>query len=253
MCKIIAVANQKGGVGKTTTVMNLGAALSELGQRVLLIDLDPQGSLTICCGYEPDRLERTIYDALKNEEISRDILLTTKFGMDLLPANLDLSLIEMELVDLIARERRLTSVLIPFLDEYDVILLDCQPSLGLLTLNALTAADEIIIPIACEYLALRGVQGLLKLVKKVKLQLNSKLKIRCILPTMFDRRTKHSQEVLTQIKEMFYPKIDVFPDIVYRSVRFAESAAASESILNFARSIPGADAYRSLARSFIES
>ncbi|MCK8825064.1 ParA family protein [Fuchsiella alkaliacetigena] len=248
MGQVLVIANQKGGVGKTTTTLNLGAALSELGAEVLLIDLDPQGGLTLCCGYEPDSLENTIYNALQKGELAPETLIKTKFRADLIPANVDLALAEMELINSVAREKRLAAILEPIKDNYDFILIDGQPSLGLLTLNSMTAADSVLIPIACEYLALRGVDGLLKMIKKVQTQLNSSLEIKGILATMLDRRTKHTGQVLKQIKEKFEPQIKVYPQIIYRSIRFAEAAEAQKPVIYYAKKIPGAQAYRNLAR-----
>ncbi|SJZ32685.1 ParA family protein [Selenihalanaerobacter shriftii] len=253
MGQIFIIANQKGGVGKTTTSLNLGAALSELGKEVLLIDLDPQGGLTLHCDYEPDELETSIYDALKDEEVTDETILETEFGADLLPANVDLAVIEMELINSVARERRLTAILNPIRDNYDIVIIDGQPSLGLLTLNSMTAADQIIIPIACEYLALRGVDGLMKMIKKVQGQLNSKLSINGVLPTMFDRRTNHTEAILKQIKTRFEPEIKVYDHTVYRSIRFAEAAEEREPIIYYAKNIPGADAYRNLGRELIRN
>lgn len=245
---IVSVANQKGGVGKTTTTLNLGASLAEMGCRVLLVDLDPQGGLTLSCGYEPDSLDKTVYNALRRSESAESYLQKTRFSADLLPANVDLALAEMELVNAVARERRLATVIAPVRDKYDVILIDCPPSLGLLTVNALAISDQLLIPIACEYLAQKAVQGLLKLVKKVRLHHNNQLQIAGILPTMFDRRTKHTAQTLQELHKMFEPSVRVYEYIVYRSIRFAESAAAGEPIIFYARNIPGADAYRNLAR-----
>ncbi len=248
MAVIYAIASQKGGVGKTTTTINLGAALTELGCKVLMVDLDPQGGLTLCCGYQPDSLEKTIYDALRRSASAEPYILETSFGASLLPANVDLALAEMELVGSFARERRLAISLTPIRDNFDVILIDCQPSLGLLTVNALAVADYLIIPVACEYLAQKAVQGLLKLVRKIQIHHNNQLKIAGLLPTMFDRRTNHTAQVLKELYETFEPEIRVYEYTVYRSIRFAESAAAGEPTIHYARSIPGVDAYRQLAR-----
>ncbi len=253
MAIIYAIASQKGGVGKTTTVLNLGAALAEMGCKVLLVDLDPQGGLTLCCGHEPDSLETTIYDALRRSHSAEPYILQTAFGTDLLPANVDLALSEMELVGSLARERRLAMVLTPVRNQYDVILIDCQPSLGLLTLNALALADYLMIPVACEYLAQKAINGLLKLVKNVQIHYNRQLTVAGLLPTMFDRRTNHTAQVLKELHQTFEPEIRVYEYIVYRSIRFAESAAAGEPIIRYARNIPGADAYRDLAREIFLS
>lgn len=251
MACVIAIASQKGGVGKTTSTVNLGAALAEMGQRVLAVDLDPQGGLTVCTGLIPDEIEETVYDCLRKGISGEGVRLSTKFGVDVIPANVDLSLAEIELVNAVVRERRLGAVINPLREQYDFILLDCSPSLGLLTLNALSAADGIIIPVACEYLALRAINGFIKFVKKVQGSANSQLKVIGILPTMFDRRTKHADKTLRDLKERYHPQVPVLDFVVYRSIRFAEAAAAAESILTYARALPGADAYRDLARMLI--
>ena len=251
MYECIAVASQKGGVGKTTTVVNLAASLVAAGKRILLVDLDPQGSLTLACGFEPDAVPRSVYDGLIRRVDANELLLHTEFGADLIPANIDLSLAELELVNAFARERRLAGVLAPVRDDYDTVIIDCQPSLGLLTLNAMTVTDGVLIPVACEYLAMRAVKGFLTFVNKVKAQANSGIQIIGILPTMFDKRTRHAQETFDLLKKTFEPKVRVIDTIIYRSIRFAESAAAGEPITTFAKSISGAEAYRELAAALI--
>lgn len=252
MSRIISIANHKGGVGKTTTTLNLAAALSSMGRRVLMVDLDPQAGLTIASGFEPDTLNQSIYDALRRGEGTKSMVVRSKFNVDLLPANIDLALAELELVSAMARERRLVAALVPVLDDYDDILIDCQPSLGLLTLNALAASDYVLIPVACEYLALRAVRGILLYVQKVRGQMNSRLAVLGILPTMFDRRTRHATETLSHLKKTFEPRIKVLDHVVYRSIRFAESTEKGIPILEYAGALPGADAYRNLARDLIE-
>lgn len=251
MYECIAVASQKGGVGKTTTVVNVAAALVEAGKKVLVVDLDPQGGLTLASGFAPDAIEKSIYDGLMKGVDTEDLIVKAKFGADLIPANIDLSLAELELVNAFARERRLAGVLAPVRDRYDTVIIDCQPSLGLLTVNALAVADGVLIPVACEFLAMRAVKGFLTFVNKVKAQANSRIKIIGLLPTMFDKRTRHAQETFAALKATFEPKVRVIDIIVYRSIRFAESAAAGEAILTYARSISGADAYRELAAALI--
>lgn len=251
MSFVLALANHKGGVGKTTSTLNLAAALHELGLKVLAVDLDPQGGLTIASGYDPERVDPTVYDAMRRPERELDVRVKASYGADLLPANVDLALLELELVSAVARERRLAAALAPLREEYDAILIDCQPSLGLLTLNALATADGVMIPVACEYLALRAVRGMLGYIRKVQGQVNSGLAVIGLLPTMFDRRTKHAADTLAGLREHFEPRIKVLDQVVYRSIRFAESTQKGEAILSYARALPGADAYRELARSLV--
>lgn len=249
MSRVIAIANQKGGVAKTTTTANLGAALSLAGYRVLLLDMDPQGSLTVWSGRNPDELDKTMYDALIRGMDSREILLSTPLGPDLLPANIDLSLAEMELIGTVARERRLGGVLAPLRDAYDFVLMDCQPSLGLLTVNSFAAADEVLVPVVCEFLSTRAVDVLLRMMRQVQLRLNSKLQLTGILPTMFDSRLRHARAELEELQRRFAGAVPVLTGCtVPRSVRFAEAAAAGKSMLQFLPEHPGAAAYTRLAR-----
>lgn len=249
MSRVIAIANQKGGVAKTTTTANLGAALSMAGYRVLLLDMDPQGSLTVWSGRNPDELDKTMYDTLIKGLDSREILLPTPLGPDLLPANIDLSLAEMELISTVARERRLGGVLAPLRDDYDFILMDCQPSLGLLTVNSFAAADEVLVPTVCEFLSTRAVDVLMRMMRQVQLKLNSKLVLTGLLPTMFDARLRHARSELDELQRSYGERAPILTGcIVPRSVRFAEAAAAGRSMMDFLPEHPGAEAYRRLAR-----
>ncbi|HTW18953.1 MAG TPA: AAA family ATPase [Mycobacteriales bacterium] len=248
--KILALANQKGGVGKTTTAINLGAALTEFGRRVLLVDFDPQGALSVGLGVNPHELDQTIYNALMERGVTADdILIKTSSGLDLLPSNIDLSAAEVQLVGEVAREQSLKRVLEPMVEDYDVILIDCQPSLGLLTINALTAADGVIVPLECEYFSLRGVALLIQTIEKVSERLNPQLQLEGILATMYDGRTLHGREVLTRVVQAFGNK--VFHTVINRTVRFPETTVAGEPITSFASSSPGAAAYRDLAREVV--
>ena len=249
--RILALCNQKGGVGKTTSTINLGAALAEYGRRVLLVDFDPQGALSVGLGVNPMELDRTIYNALMERDVTADdILLKTNIvGMDLLPSNIDLSAAEVQLVGEVAREQTLKRVLAPVVADYDVVLIDCQPSLGLLTINALTAADGVIIPLECEFFSLRGVALLIQTIDKVKERLNPQLELEGILATMYDGRTLHGREVLARVVEAFGDK--VFHTVINRTVRFPETTVAGEPITSFAPSSAGANAYRDLAREVV--
>lgn len=252
MASVYVLANQKGGVGKTTSTYNLGVALAQMGQRVLLLDLDPQGGLTYYAGFEPEELGKTIYHCLVRNISPREILLTNGYGIDLLPANIDLSLAEFQLVSAPARERRITRLVNELRDDYDFVLIDSQPSLGLLTINALAAADQVIIPASCEFLSIRGTRALLKLIAKVKGSLNSKLEIAGLLPTMFDSRTRHGRETLSRLAEEF-PGLRIYPHSVARSIRFAESVAEQRPICDTRLPVPGALAYQELARELVKS
>jgi len=249
--RILAMCNQKGGVGKTTSTINLGAALAETGRRVLLVDLDPQGALSVGLGVNPLQLDRTVYNLLMERDVSvDDVMLTTDIpGMDLLPSNIDLSAAEVQLVNEVAREQTLRRVLKPVLPHYDVVLVDCQPSLGLLTVNALTAADGVIAPLECEFFALRGMALLVQTIGKVQERLNPELELDGILATMYDARTLHGREVLARVVEAFGDK--VFHTVINRTVRFPETTVAGEPITSYATTSSGAAAYRELAREVL--
>ncbi|WP_425433595.1 ParA family protein [Kineococcus xinjiangensis] len=249
--RVIAMCNQKGGVGKTTTAINLGAALAEYGRRVLLVDFDPQGALSVGLGINPHDLDLTVYQVLmdRGTDIRSVVRETAVENLDLLPANIDLSAAEVQLVGEVARESVLTRCLRPVLQDYDVILIDCQPSLGLLTVNALTAAHGVIIPLECEFFALRGVALLVETIEKVQERLNPALEIDGILATMYDGRTLHSREVVTRVVDAFGD--DVFHTVIGRTVKFPDATVAAEPITSYARQHPGAEAYRQLARELI--
>jgi chromosome partitioning protein len=248
---IIAMCNQKGGVGKTTSTINLGAALAELGRKVLLLDFDPQGALSVGLGVNPMQLDRTVYNLLIDRGVTvEDVMLKTNIaGLDLLPSNIDLSAAEVQLVSEVAREHILGRVLAPVVSEYDVILIDCQPSLGLLTVNALTAAQGVIIPLECEYFALRGVALLMQTIEKVRERLNPQLQVEGILATMYDSRTLHGREVLARVIDAFSDK--VFHTVINRTVRFPETTVVGEPITTYASSSLGARAYRELAKEVL--
>ena len=249
--RVIAMCNQKGGVGKTTTTINLAASLAEYGRRVLIVDFDPQGAASAGLGVNSAALELTVYNLLLNPRLSvHDAIVHTDVdGLDIIPANIDLSAAEVQLVNEVAREQALTRVLRPVLDEYDVIIIDCQPSLGLLTVNALTAAHGVMIPLEAEYFALRGVALLVDTIDMVRDRLNPRLTIDGILPTMVDLRTLHAREVLDRVKEAFGDK--VYDTVIRRAIKFADATVATEPITVYAPTHAGAHAYRRLAREVI--
>jgi chromosome partitioning protein len=246
--RVISMCNQKGGVGKTTTTINLGAALAEFGRKVLLVDFDPQGSLSVGLGLNPHEIELTVYNLLMDREVTLDdvVVPTGVPGMDLLPSNIDLSAAEVQLVHEVAREQTLQRVLAPAIDQYDVILIDCQPSLGLLTVNALTASDGVIVPLECEYFALRGVALLKTTIDKVRERLNPRLEIDGVLGTMFDGRTLHSREVMQRLVQAWGDT--VFHTVIRRTVKFSDSTVAGEPITSYASASGGAESYRQLAK-----
>jgi chromosome partitioning protein len=246
--RVISMCNQKGGVGKTTTTINLGASLAEFGRKVLLVDFDPQGSLSVGLGLNPHEMELTVYNLLMERGVRLDDVVVPSGvpGMDLLPSNIDLSAAEVQLVHEVAREQTLQRVLGPAIEQYDVILIDCQPSLGLLTVNALTASDGVIVPLECEYFALRGVALLKTTIDKVRERLNPDLEIDGVLGTMFDGRTLHSREVMQRLVQAWGEK--VFHTVIRRTVKFSDSTVAGEPITSYASTSTGADAYRQLAK-----
>lgn len=246
MARVLAVANQKGGVAKTTTVHSLGAGLAELGERVLLVDLDAQACLTYSVGLDPDSLERSVHDVFLGRCEASDVI--EKVGeLAVLPSTIDLAGSEVHLLTRTGREHALKRALRPVVDEYDTVIIDCPPSLGVLTINGLTAAQEVVIPLQCETLGHRGVGQLLETIDDVRNFTNPDLRVRGAIATMFDSRTKHANEVLGSVTEKY--GIEVLHPPVRKSVRFAEAPAEGRSIFEHAADTPGADAYRQIART----
>lgn len=249
--RIISMCNQKGGVGKTTTTINLGAALARYGRKVLAVDFDPQGALSAGLGVQAHDVP-TIYDLMlgKVKDPREAIQATDVAGLDVIPANIDLSAAEVHLVSEVAREQILASVLRKVAGEYDVILVDCQPSLGLLTVNALTASHGVLIPLACEYFALRGVALLIETVEKVRDRLNPQLEVDGIVATMYDPRTLHAREVLERVVSTFDDQ--VFDTVIGRTIKLPDASVAAKPILDYAPSNPAAEAYLQLARELVD-
>ena len=249
--RVIAMCNQKGGVGKTTTTINLGAALAEYGRRVLIVDFDPQGAASVGLGINALDMEQTIYTLLMNPkaDVRATVCHTATQNLDIIPANIDLSAAEVQLVNEVARESALARVLRHVEADYDVILIDCQPSLGLLAVNALTAAHGVIVPVEAEFFALRGVALLVETIETVRDRINPRLKIDGIVATMVDSRTLHSREVLQRLQEAFGDR--VFDTRIGRTIKFPDASVATEPITSYAPNHAGAHAYRRLAREVI--
>ncbi|CAB4728056.1 unannotated protein [freshwater metagenome] len=249
--RVIAMVNQKGGVGKTTSTVSLGASRAGYGRRVLLVDFDPQGAIAISFGINPSALELTVYNLITDEHrhIDEVIVHSDVENLDLLPSNIDLAAAELQLVSEVGREYALKRALEPVLGNYDIILIDCQPSLGLLTLNALTAAHGVVVPMECEYFALRGVALLKDTIDKVSARLNPDLAIIGVVATMYDSRTLHSREVLETVQQAFGDL--VFITTISRTIKFPDAAVAGTPITVYAPDSTGAEAYRQLAREVL--
>lgn len=247
---VIALANQKGGVGKTTTSVNLGACLADLGKKVLLIDLDPQGNATSGLGIDKKNIKQSVYDVLINDVDLSDIILPSSHkGMDIAPTTIALSGAEVELTSLMARETRLKDAFGTVKDKYDYILIDCPPSLGLLTINAFTACDSILIPVQSEYYALEGLSQLLNTIKLVRKHFNPDLKIEGVLLTMFDKRTNLGQQVNAEVKKFFGSQ--VYQTIIPRNVRLSEAPSHGEAIVDYDKRSTGAHVYQQLAKEVL--
>jgi chromosome partitioning protein len=251
--RTIAFANQKGGVGKTTTTLNVGAALKERGEQVLILDFDPQGSLTLGLGHNPYDLKATIYDVLIGNNQIEDVILSTSTGASLIPANIDLSGAEVELLNEIGREHILRDALAPLQDRYKFLLIDCPPSLGLLTVNALTAADEVIIPVQTQYFSFRGMQLLFGTIEKIKQRSNPALQVLGVLPNIYDSRNRHNKEVLEELRSTYSPNGLLIDIVIPNRVALQDSPVGGQSILEFDGDSDVAKAFRSLAEVILHA
>ena len=250
MSKVIAIANQKGGVGKTTTAVNLAASLAELGRRVLIIDVDPQGNTTSGLGMDKRRCEKTVYDCLVNGVSMDEVVVPTAYeNLFVCPSNIDLSGAEIDLISVMGRENQLKNSIRPIREDYDFIFIDTPPSLGLITINTLTAADSVLIPIQCEFYALEGVSQLTNTIRRVKEALNPGITLEGVLLTMFDSRTNLSIQVVDEVKKFFPNK--VYKTIIPRNVRLSEAPGFGQPILSYDRGSKGAESYVNLARELI--
>ena len=251
MAKTIAIVNQKGGVGKTTTAVNLAACVGKAGKRVLLVDMDPQGNATSGLGVNKKDVAQSTYDLLIGEATANQVRMHTKFsGLDLLPANINLAGAELELSELDNREARIKSFLAPLKADYDFIFLDCPPSLGLITLNALCAVDSVLVPIQCEYYALEGLSQLMNTIRQVKRRYNALIEVEGVLLTMYDGRLNLTQQVVSEVKRFFPQK--VYATVIPRNVRLSEAPSFGEPVAYYDKSSKGAQAYDALAAEFLK-